>query len=255
LDPNWPSKEDPQQAGNFTKKFISMNWRYTIRGHVIASYLSQLSSNISWYYKGDIDLIFFQDGYIDSEKWNNSNREQVQRFYEGLAFLNANSPINLDFSIKEPTLINDTTVDVCYPQVFFNEHPNDPKSQIKKERVEKFYNDSFCDIVTESRFAQPTGNYSEKTYQPMYYMKPFVLVAPPKTLQYIKENGFKTFSDFWDESYDDCLNHHDRMLKIIDTIDYINSKSMDELSAMYKDMLPILEHNYNLFREKISKAS
>jgi len=76
-----------------------------------------------------------------------------------------------------------------------------------------FYNDCFVDIVTESRYAQPTGNYSEKVYQPMFHKKPFVLVAPPHTLRYLKEQGFKTFDKFWDESYDKEENHQERIFK------------------------------------------
>ena len=50
-----------------------------------------------------------------------------------------------------------------------------------------YYKNSFCEVVCETRFAQPTGNFSEKTIRPMHFHRPFVLVAPPHTLKYLKE--------------------------------------------------------------------
>jgi hypothetical protein len=85
----------------------------------------------------------------------------------------------------------------------------------------------------------------------MWYKKPFVLGAPPYTLKLLKEHGFKTFSDFWDESYDSITVHEERLLKIFEVIDFINSKSIEELQEMYIQMKPILEHNYNLIKEKL----
>jgi hypothetical protein len=118
--------------------------------------------------------------------------------------------------------------------------------------LEQFYNDIFCDIVTESRFAQPTGNYSEKTYQPMFYRKPFILVAPPFTLKALREEGFKTFNEFWDESYDECEIHEERMFKIFEIINMLNDKSIDELREMYSKMTEILLHNRRLIDKKIA---
>jgi hypothetical protein len=105
--------------------------------------------------------------------------------------------------------------------------------------------------VTETRFAQPTANYSEKVYNAIFYKKPFILVAPPKTLQYMKEEGFRTFSDFWDESYDDIEIHQDRLFTIFNLIDQLNKKPIDELRNIYRQMIPILEHNYNLLQTKV----
>jgi hypothetical protein len=68
-------------------------------------------------------------------------------------------------------------------------------------------------------------------------------MAPPGTLKYLHEHGYKTFSDFWDESYDDCTDHEKRLYKIFDVIKYIESKTITELKDIYNDMRPILDHN------------
>jgi F0F1-type ATP synthase gamma subunit len=73
-------------------------------------------------------------------------------------------------------------------------------------------------------------------------------VAPPYTLKYLKTFGFKTFDRWWDESYDNETNHHKRITKIFDIIDYINSKSIDELTIIYSEMTNILEHNQAIIK-------
>jgi hypothetical protein len=80
---------------------------------------------------------------------------------------------------------------------------------------------------------------------------PFILVAPPHSLEYMKKLGFKTFDKFWDESYDQEDNHQTRLLKILDLIDYIDSKSIHELTIMYSAMQETIEHNF-LVLSKIS---
>jgi hypothetical protein len=99
-------------------------------------------------------------------------------------------------------------------------------------------------VVNETRFAQPFANISEKTLNPLRAKLPLILVAPPRSLEYLKTFGFKTFDRWWDESYDQEEDHELRMLKILDVIDYIDSKSIDELNAMYEDMTEVLTVNH-----------
>ena len=254
IPPNFPELIRPaERAHEFTKKFICLNWRYTLHRHIMAAYLSTIkSSSITWYYKADIRNLFNPASWTDSEVWKKDYPKQYDKLIEGFSTLNRNAPYILDCNIKEATLIPEEFPITGYPNDHNKSvHPLDPKSELLTGSIEDFYNDCFLDIVTESRFAQPTGNYSEKAYQPMYYKKPFVLVAPPLTLKYLKKQGFKTFSDFWDESYDDEVNHQERIFKIIKIIDLINSKDIEELREMYEKMQPILEHNKKLFEEKI----
>jgi hypothetical protein len=101
----------------------------------------------------------------------------------------------------------------------------------------------FCRIVTETNFERPYQNFSEKTVDTIRLGKPFVLVAPYRTLTLLKELGFKTFDKWWDESYDTQINPEKRLRKIIKVIDKISDLSYTELNQMYEDMQPVLEHN------------
>jgi hypothetical protein len=112
-----------------------------------------------------------------------------------------------------------------------------------------YYEKAFCVVANETRFYQPTGNFSEKTINAMSYKRPFICVAPPFTLEYIKKLGFKTFSNWWDESYDDETNHSERMNKIRYTLDSIKLKSIEELKSILSDMEDTLQYNQKLASE------
>jgi hypothetical protein len=75
---------------------------------------------------------------------------------------------------------------------------------------------------------------------------PFVLVGSPYTLKELKTYGFKTFNDFWDESYDEMESPNDRMIALFNLCKNLINKSKDEWNIMYKKMIPILKHNRNL---------
>jgi hypothetical protein len=83
----------------------------------------------------------------------------------------------------------------------------------------------------------------------MKSFRPFVIVAAPHTLKYLKEMGYKTFSDFWPEEYDDIECTSDRLVEVCNTIKYINSFSIEDCRKIYKKLIPRLMHNYNVLQK------
>lgn len=239
---------DPQP--NFTKKFICANWRYAPHRHLLAATVAPLSGYVSWYFKADIANISVGAWYNIYE-WNNfgGHKKYYNTMINGVQYLTRNAPINMDLNVKEAITITNNYFMKSFPENVIYETLNDAGSTGENEitnGLEKFYKDVFLDVVTESRFAQPTANYSEKVYQPMFYLKPFILAAPPHTLKYLREQGFKTFYEFWDESYDSIESNEERLFAIIDLIDYIDTLPIETLREMYMKMLPILQHNRDL---------
>lgn len=104
-------------------------------------------------------------------------------------------------------------------------------------------NNSFCVLVTETRYATTILNFSEKTLKPMLMKKPFLLLGPPKTLKFLKDLGFKTFDQWWDESYDCISNHNLRLEAIYDLIQSILRKSDNELKDILEEMQEVLTYN------------
>lgn len=109
---------------------------------------------------------------------------------------------------------------------------------------------TFVNVVTETLFNNDTIFLSEKIWKPIYCCQPFIVFGNPGTLKELKKLGFKTFSDYWDESYDDEIDVSKKLEKIIDVINFINQKSYDELFEMTKRMSNDLRYNYQNFISK-----
>jgi len=109
------------------------------------------------------------------------------------------------------------------------------------------YQFGLIDIVGETHDDGRTFFVTEKTTRPMWLKKPFVIFASKNYLAYLRQLGFRTFTDFWDEEYDGYKGR-DRYLKILKLIDDLARKSHNELEKMYWDMQYTLDHNYNLLK-------
>lgn len=105
------------------------------------------------------------------------------------------------------------------------------------------YLDSYINITTESQFFEECWYMSEKTFKPIANLQPFIIIGSPFTLKELKKYGFKTFGEFWDESYDEERDNFKRLEKITNLIKRLNNMSIDELHELYLKMLPILKHN------------
>ncbi len=107
-----------------------------------------------------------------------------------------------------------------------------------------YYKDFFVEIVCETFYTGDTFFPTEKTWRPIAMKTPFIIQGPEWYLRNLQRLGFKTFGNFWDEGYSEDPPSH-AILEIKKVIDTISNLSIAELNAMYRDMQPILEHNYN----------
>ena len=119
------------------------------------------------------------------------------------------------------------------------------ENPVVDDSIDKFYN-SYIHVVTETfgHYKHDRLFFSEKVYKPMMFLQPFILIGEPFALKALKEFGYKTFSDFWDESYDEILHDGDRLFAATEIIKNLANKSDNELSDMLDKMLPILNHNF-----------
>ena len=107
---------------------------------------------------------------------------------------------------------------------------------------------TFVNVLTETLFENETIFLSEKIFKPVVGCQPFIVFGNPGTIQEFKNMGFKTFEDFWDESYDSELNFSKRLAKIMNILKNLAEKTDQELLEITKQMLPILQHNYEHMR-------
>lgn len=111
----------------------------------------------------------------------------------------------------------------------------------------KMWQDSFLHLVNETIFYEPKLHLTEKIFKPIVSLRPFILVAAPGNLEYLKSYGFKTFDRWWDESYDKIEDPDARLDAITDQISNLCKLSLNDLRDMLEEMQPVLEHNKKHF--------
>jgi hypothetical protein len=66
----------------------------------------------------------------------------------------------------------------------------------------KFYNRFQIELIAETMCAGITFFPTEKTFRPISGCRPFLAFGPIHFLNNLRGLGFKTYSECWDESYD-----------------------------------------------------
>lgn len=105
------------------------------------------------------------------------------------------------------------------------------------------YMNTYFSVITETNFYEHGHYISEKSFKGIQHLHPFVILGKPGILKQLKSWGFKTFSDFWDESYDGIQNNSERMIAVYSVVKYLCEKSNEEWDELNKQLYPILEHN------------
>jgi hypothetical protein len=116
------------------------------------------------------------------------------------------------------------------------------------DRARNFYSDSLISLVTETNWDWPEVTLTEKSFKPAKEKHPFIIVGAQHSLKAMHELGFKTFGEFWDESYDAIPNHRERLLEIIRLCKEIGTWDTNKILDFRRRVKPILEHNYNLLK-------
>ena len=141
---------------------------------------------------------------------------------------------SLGFSQQDLDLINTTNNILPYL-------PFDDSNQIRK-LSQSVYSNTYCSIIGETTFQHYNSQIvplmlTEKTYSAIANLHMFIIAGPLGSLQLLRNQGFETFGDLWDESYDTCRNEKMRLDKIFDTITYVRSQDMKSLYEKCKERL------------------
>lgn len=117
---------------------------------------------------------------------------------------------------------------------------------------------SFLYLVTETvcdNFYTNTDiriDFMSKMGRALAFPTPFVVVGNFGILKHLKELGFKTFSNWFDESYDDIEDLNDRMNAISKLVENLKNITFQDQLKMRNEMLEVFEHNRNILL-KLSK--
>jgi len=119
---------------------------------------------------------------------------------------------------------------------------------------EHFFN-SYFSIITESHFGDTPGSlnlgFTEKTWKPIINFHPFCILGAKNSLSKLKELGFETFTELFDEGYDDLesvsQSGSPRIKHIRSDLERIFSKSIYELDDIYYSIEEKVIHNFQHF--------
>lgn len=206
-------------------KFTTKNIQYTF-GHFIGRSNAPrlyLASHLFAYHKDKTLQTFHYDSTLDFHRANLGLDTMTEMF--GASSLLAAESLLMHCPIK-------STDAVEYPMLM-NQHCN----------IAPQYQNFFVDIVCETYFSGNTFFPTEKTWRPIVMQTPFLMQGPKYFLARLRELGFQTFNEWWDEGYDQDETCYalQEIVKIIDTL------SSEDVRAMYSEMSEVLEHNHKHF--------
>ena len=107
--------------------------------------------------------------------------------------------------------------------------------------------DSFWHIVTETVFYYNKLHLTEKIFKPIVGKQPFMLLAAPGNLEYLRSYGFKTFEGIIDERYDQIKDNDRRVEAVVDQLNWYCNLSDADKQQVIRRIEPIVEHNFNHF--------
>tara|TARA_B100000085_G_C18490513_1_gene491101 strand:- start:526 stop:1206 length:681 start_codon:yes stop_codon:yes gene_type:complete len=90
------------------------------------------------------------------------------------------------------------------------------------------------------------GFITEKTFRTIANGHPVIWVAEYGTTKVMQRLGFKTYSEFWDESYDAIRDPVDRINAVIDVLKDLCKLNVKERHNLWQKMRPVLQHNQQL---------
>lgn len=220
------------------KKFINLNRRW--RPHRPSFVGLLYSKNLLQY--GYVSLI---------ENFENYNWENMYDYV-----LSLNKSNDLTYALlneNKKQIINLKKLVVDIEDLNFNTAKLSPN-------LIPYYNETFFSVVSEVNFYRTYPLESgicltEKTFKPMVYRHPFLMLSVPKTLETLKDIGYKTFSPFIDEKYDLEYNDASRILMVLKEVERLCKFSQKELIDFSKEIKPICDYNYKILCSRYKNFS
>ena len=102
-------------------------------------------------------------------------------------------------------------------------------------------------IVPETIFDTEKVHLTEKIFKPIVMYQPFILFGGPRSLEYLRNYGFKTFDSLWDESYDAEQDANIRFKKVSNLINYLNNLDPTEYNKLIQQANEIAIFNRKHF--------
>ena len=117
----------------------------------------------------------------------------------------------------------------------------------------RFGHTALWHVVTETVYYDESLHLTEKIFKPIVSKQPFMLLAAPGNLAYLKSYGFKTFDSVIDESYDTIKDNDARIDSVVAQMKWYCNLSQEEKSRVIERLAPIVEYNFQHFYGKFKE--
>jgi hypothetical protein len=196
------------------------------------------------------DFLFYNGKLRPQRLYAVSELDRLEILENNLVSLTASEHTNGTYSLNDCLIILErynigsehltNFVKIFKPMIL--DMPADKFSQDNIHNTELFhYTSTFFSIVSETTLANRF--ITEKMYKPILNLHPFIIIGAPNTLHLLRERGYYTFEEMFDESYDSELDHITRINKVIDNVNNFSKLSYNEKQDIYKLITPKLLHN------------
>ena len=248
LNDNWQLFHDTQaeQKYKIEKKFVCLNGR--ARLHRLAIISEILNRNL----RKDCFLSFYSPDFLGE----NAIEEVIP--YLKQAFPNVYNSIVKNWSQIYSELPIRLTLEENSQNM---QCPNFSDMKMYKSSLFSLVNETFFfgldnfknyqQILDEQLITWGFGTiHSEKIWNCVKAKHPFILCSTPGTLRDFRELGYKTFSPFINESYDDIENNEERIIAIMAEVEKLCNMDSKTIPDWQNEVAKICEYNYNLFLER-----
>ena len=146
----------------------------------------------------------------------------------------------LEYSAKECELLTKKVI------LDFEELPGRKQAFLTNDT----YTNTWYSLVMETLFEKDVNFVTEKTYQPIINYHPFLIASTPYALENLRNNGYETFPEIFDESYDEETNTAKRFHMLIKEVQKSCTPGFEE-KFKQPSVREKLKHNRkNFFKRK-----
>lgn len=112
------------------------------------------------------------------------------------------------------------------------------------------YKKTLISVITETKFDEDVIFFTEKVFKPLALGHPLILLASAGTLAALRDLGFRIDWCGIDPSYNDIIDHRQRLKKTHDIlVDWVKLPKNEKISRIQASM-PTIQHNFNLMRSR-----
>ena len=157
----------------------------------------------------------------------------------------------------------DSETDLCYKNYAFQTKKWQPTHELEKyfapthasaNSSADFEILDYCatevEVVLETLFDDNRWHLTEKILRPIACGQPFILASTPGSLEYLKQYGFQTYQDVWNEDYDTVTDSESRLHRIIDLMKFLVGLDDEQKKDIMHRAQKIADHNRRLFFSK-----